>query len=133
MPKWGIHVSMDQLGHPAASLRNVVQLAKAFNRDAALVILGTYNLALSLSALREHMDGGQGERLAAQQALLRNSISERRLRELKDKLGNADLVLRVSPSRWCARTRCSSDTLRRSVTRTDSLGTWSEPSCSRPA
>jgi hypothetical protein len=94
MPKWGIHVSIDQLGHPAASLRDVVQLAKAFNRDAALVILGTYNLALSLSALRERMDGGKGERLAAQQALLRNSISELRLRELKAKLGNADLVHR---------------------------------------
>lgn len=94
MPKWGVYVSIDQLGYPAASVRDVVQLAKSFNRDAGLVILGTYNLALSLSAVRERLDGGRGERLRAQQALLRNSISEPRLRELKDKLGNADLVLR---------------------------------------
>jgi hypothetical protein len=94
VPHWGIYISIDQLGYPAASVRDVVQVAKTINRDAGLIILGTYNLALSLAALRVGLEGGAGDRLSAQQALLRNSISEIRLRELRDKIGNAPLVER---------------------------------------
>ena len=62
-------------------------MAKTINRDAGLIILGTYNLLLSLASLRSALTGEVSERLAAQQALLRHSISDQRLRELKDKLG----------------------------------------------
>jgi hypothetical protein len=69
VPHWGIYISTDQLGYPAASVRDVVQLAKTFNRDAGLVILGTYNLALSLAALRVGLEGGAGDRQAAHQTM----------------------------------------------------------------
>jgi hypothetical protein len=94
VPNWGIYISIDQLGYPAASLRDVIQQVKTINRDAGLVILGTYNLALSLAAVRVGLDVATTDRLAAQQALLRNTISERRLKELRDKLGSAQLVRR---------------------------------------
>jgi len=94
MPNWGLYISIDQLGYPAASIRDVVQMAKTINRDAGLIVLCTYNLLLSLASLRPELTGEASDRLTAQQALLRNSISEKRLRELKDKLGDAHLVRR---------------------------------------
>ena len=87
MPRWGVYISLEELGHPRASIRDAVGIASTLNRDRALVILGTYNLALAVASMR-----GVSERVNAQEALLRNSISESRLRELRDKLGNANLA-----------------------------------------
>jgi hypothetical protein len=92
MPDWSTYISLDQLGHPKASVRDVVQLATTINRQRGLTILGTYNLALSLSAIKDGGTPDMAQRLASQEALLRNSVSERRLRELRDKLGRAKLI-----------------------------------------
>lgn len=89
MPQWGVYISLEELGHPRATIREVVGIVRTLNRDRALIILGTYNLALSIACIR-----GVSERVSAQEALLRNCISESRLRELRDKLGNANLANR---------------------------------------
>jgi len=47
MPRWGTFVSLDELGHPPATLREVVQSAAKINRDAGLIILGMFNLVAS--------------------------------------------------------------------------------------
>jgi hypothetical protein len=85
-----VYISIDQLGYPRASIREVVQLASTFNRDAALRIIGMYNLAVSLAATK--FEGRQDERLKVQTALLRNSISARRLREMQGRFFNAHLL-----------------------------------------
>ncbi len=95
MAQWGVYISIDQLGYPRASVRDAVRLASTLNRDAGLVILGLYNLALSLASIKGREEGLRSERFDAQEALIRNSISEKRLRELRDKLGGKQLV--VSP------------------------------------
>jgi hypothetical protein len=92
MPRFGTHISIDQLGYPRATIRDVVALIKSLNRDAALVILGTYNLTLSLASTKNWDGEEAGQRLEAQAALMRNSISAKRLRELKHHFGNGSLV-----------------------------------------
>ena len=52
MPNWGLYISIDQLGYPRASIRDVVQLASTFNRDASLRIIGMYNLVASVAATK---------------------------------------------------------------------------------
>src|SRR5262245_24287998 len=94
MPKWGVYISIDQLGYPQASIKDVIRLTKTLYRDSALQILGTYNLAISLATTKSGDPEEMGERYEAQRALLRNSISETRLRELQDKMGNEQLLNR---------------------------------------
>jgi len=89
LEQFGTYISIDQLGYPRASIRDCVQIAETINRRAGLIILGMYNLALALASIRK---GDGDDRLKAQEALLRNSVSESRLRDLKAKLGNANLV-----------------------------------------
>jgi len=91
MPRWGTYISIDQLGYRRASVRDVVQLASTINRDAGLIILGMYNLALALASMKDGQEQ-QTERLNVQSALLRNSISEKRLREMKAKFPHSHLV-----------------------------------------
>ena len=90
MPNWGLYISIDQLGYPRASVREVVQLASTFNRDAALRIIGMYNLAVSVTATK--FEGREDERLKVQTALLRNSISAGRLREMQGKFFDTNLL-----------------------------------------
>ncbi len=92
MPRFGTYISIDQLGYPRASIRDVVRLASSLNRDAALVILGIYNLSISLASTKSWDGADAPERLNVQTALLRNSISEARLRQLRAVFTNADLV-----------------------------------------
>ena len=48
MPRWGTFVvSLDELGYPAATLREVAQSAAKINRDAGLIVLGMFNLVAS--------------------------------------------------------------------------------------
>src|SRR5437870_11578631 len=92
MPRWGTYISIDQLGYRRASVRDVVQLASTINRDAGLIILGMYNLALALASMKDGQEQ-QTERLNVQSALLRNSISEKRLREMKAEFPHSHLEI----------------------------------------
>src|SRR5439155_9958225 len=67
MPRWGTYISIDQLGYRRASVRDVVQLASTINRDAGLIILGMYNLALALASMKDGQEQ-QTERLNVQSA-----------------------------------------------------------------
>ena len=52
MANWSTFISIDELGHPPATIRGCVQLASTFNREAALNILGMYNLSISLASMK---------------------------------------------------------------------------------
>src|SRR5581483_8353640 len=86
------HISIDQLGYRRASIRDVVQLATGLNREAALIILGIYNLSLSLASVRTATLGTLADRYEAQRALFRLSLSETRLTEIKAHFGDAQLL-----------------------------------------
>jgi hypothetical protein len=92
MLKLGTIVSLDQLGYPPPSLRDAVQLAAQINREAGLNILGMFNLVQSVATINGRLTGDLSSRVRVQEWSLSQCISARRLRELRDKLGNASLL-----------------------------------------
>ena len=92
MAQVGSFVSLDELGYPRASVREVVQMARRVNRDAGLVVLGMFNLVQSMATAEGVLTGRFDARVEAQERLLAQSLSARRLLELRDKLGAASLL-----------------------------------------
>lgn len=92
MLRLGTIVSLDQLGYPPPTLRDAMQLAARINRDAGLNIIGMFNLVQSIATINGRLTGDLSARVRVQEWSLSQCISARRLRELRDKLGNASLL-----------------------------------------
>jgi hypothetical protein len=90
-PRVGAVVALPELGEPRPTLADVVRLAKQINRQAGLTMLGQFNLLLAAAALRERLDSDEDARWKAQELLLRTTISQRRLNQLRGKLQDAHL------------------------------------------
>jgi hypothetical protein len=93
-PRISTVVSLDQLGYPKPSIRDAIHLASRINRDAGLLMLARFNLVQSVAAINAELTGNVQSRVRAQEKLISLAISERRLRELKDKLRNASLLVK---------------------------------------
>ncbi len=91
-PRISTVVSLDQLGYPKPSIRDAIHLASRINRDAGLLMLARFNLVQSVAAINAELTGNVQSRVRAQEKLISLAISDRRLRELKDKLGNTSLL-----------------------------------------
>ncbi|HWW83892.1 MAG TPA: hypothetical protein VNZ26_09845 [Vicinamibacterales bacterium] len=88
-PKLGIFIDLPLIHEPKPSLAEVVRLAKTINREAGLALLGKMNLALSVAALDDELNDGTNSRLPrVQQMLIRDTISRRRLVQIKSALGH---------------------------------------------
>jgi hypothetical protein len=90
-PRIGRVIDLPLIGEPRPTLREVVQLAKTINRDAGTKVLAQMNLFLGVAAVREDLDRDPDARWKAQERMIAATVSQRRLRQLKDKLGNAHL------------------------------------------
>jgi hypothetical protein len=73
----------------------VNQIAKTVNRSAGVTVLGQMNLFLGAASIKEDLESDRDVRWKAQEHLIRTTVSERRLRHLKDKLFTAHLRDRV--------------------------------------
>ena len=85
-PRLGAFISLPELGEPKPTLREVIQIAKTINRSAGLTVLGQMNLFLGAASIKENLDSDSDAKWKAQEHLIRTTVSERRLRNLKDKL-----------------------------------------------
>ena len=88
-------ISLPELGEPKPTLREVIQIAKTINRAAGLTVLGQMNLLLGAAAIKENLESDFDARWQAQEHLIRTTVSERRLRILKDNLFTAHLSDRI--------------------------------------
>ena len=82
----GTFISLPELGEPKPTLREVVQIAKTINKTAGLTVLGQMSLFLGAATIKEDLDSDGDVRRKVQEHLIRTTISERRIRILKDKL-----------------------------------------------
>ena len=94
-PRVGAFISLPELGEPKPALRDVVQIAKTVNRNAGLTVLGQMNLFLGAASIKEDLAKDPDAKWKAQEYLIRTTVSERRLKNLKDKLFTAHLRDRV--------------------------------------
>ena len=94
-PRVGTFISLPELGEPKPTLREVIQIAKTINRTAGLTVLGQMNLFLGAATIKEDLESDRDVRWKAQEHLIRTTVSERRLRILKDKLFTAHLSYRI--------------------------------------
>lgn len=88
-------VSLPDLGEPTPTLREVIQIAKTINRGAGLTTLGQMNLFLGAAAIKENLESDYDARWKAQEHLIRTTVSEQRLRNLKANLFSAHLSDRI--------------------------------------
>lgn len=90
-PRIGRVIDLPLIGEPRPTLREIVQLAKTINRDAGVKVLAQMNLFLGVAAVQEDLERDADARWKAQQSMVAATVSERRLRQLKAKLGKAHL------------------------------------------
>ncbi|MEK7994087.1 MAG: hypothetical protein AAB403_09815 [Planctomycetota bacterium] len=90
-PRIGTIVDLPQLGDPAISFRQVVHIAQGINRTAGITLLAQLNLLLGVAAIKEDLNTDPNVRWQAQDLLLRTTISQRRVNQLRDKLRSAHL------------------------------------------
>lgn len=88
-PETATVISLTQLGYPRPSIRDAIRLAQTINRRAGLNILSLFNLCLSWAAIRSRMYGDRTARESVQKKLFAGVIAERRLAEIKSKIGSA--------------------------------------------
>jgi hypothetical protein len=82
----GKFIDLQVLGLPRPTLRDVIQIASTINRNSALPLLGQINLLLSTAAIARAMDKDDRAPARVQEMLLRDTISQRRLDQIKRSL-----------------------------------------------
>lgn len=82
----GKFIDLQVLGLPKPTLRDVIQIAATINRRSALPLLGQINLLLSTAAITHAMEGDSKARARVQEMLLRDTISQRRLDQIRGSL-----------------------------------------------
>jgi hypothetical protein len=90
-PRIGRVIDLPSIGDRRPTLREVVQLAKTMNRDAGVKVLAQMNLFLGVATVQEDLERDPDARWKAQERMIAATVSERRLRQLQNKLGNAHL------------------------------------------
>ena len=95
LPRVGSFISLPELGEPKPTLREVIQIAKTINRAAGLTMLGQMNLFLGAAAIKEDIESDLDVRWKAQEHLIQTTVSDRRLRLLKENLFTAHLSDRI--------------------------------------
>jgi len=88
-------ISLTELGHPKPSWDDARAIVRTLNRDAATIIFSQFNLFLAAASMQSFQRNDLGIRRWAQEKIISNIISSERLRELQQKLGNADLAERI--------------------------------------
>ena len=95
LPRVSSFISLPELGEPKPTLREVIQITKTINRAAGLTVLGQMNLFLGAAAIKEDLESDLDVRWKAQEHLIHTTVSERRLRILKEHLFTSHLGDRI--------------------------------------
>jgi hypothetical protein len=90
-PRAGLVIDLPLIGDPKPTFREVVQIAKRINRDLGVTMLAKMNLLLGIAAIKEDLSGDADVRWKTQERLIADTVSERRLNQLKDKMRHAHL------------------------------------------
>ena len=90
-PRAGLVIDLPLIGDPKPTFREVVQIAKRINRDFGITMLAKMNLLLGIAAIKEDLSGDTDVRWKTQERLIADTVSERRLNQLKDKIRHAHL------------------------------------------
>lgn len=88
-------ISLTELGYPKPTWDDARTLVRSLNRDAAFIVLTQVNLFLSVASIQSYQNGDLKIRRFAQEKLISNIISAKRLEEIRQKVGNADLIDRI--------------------------------------
>jgi hypothetical protein len=88
-------ISLTELGYPKPTWDDAKKLAATLNREAAFIVLAQTNLFLSVASIQSHQHRDLNIRRYAQERVIANFISEVRLAEIRNKVGNADLIDRI--------------------------------------
>jgi hypothetical protein len=88
-------ISLTELGYPKPTWDDAKKLAATLNREAAFIVLAQANLFLAVASIQSYQKGDLMIRRFAQERVIANFISEKRLEEIRQKVGNADLIDRI--------------------------------------
>ena len=88
-------ISLTELGYPKPTWQDARTLVQTLNRDAAFIVLTQFNLFLSVASIQSFQNGDLKLRRFAQETVISNIISAKRLEEIREKVGNADLIDRI--------------------------------------
>jgi hypothetical protein len=85
-------IGRERLGEPMATLREAIEIAAAVNREVGLELLGQLNLFLGVAAQKDSQVGGDEHSVVAQRQLISETISKRRLEQLRRALAGASMA-----------------------------------------
>jgi hypothetical protein len=88
-------ISLTELGYPKPTWDDARKLVAGLNRDAAFIVLAQLNPFLAVASIQADQNGDLKPRRFAQEKIISNIISAKRLDEIRQKVGNADLVDRI--------------------------------------
>ncbi len=88
-------ISLTELGYSKPTWDDARKLVQGLNRDAAFIVLAQFNLFLAVASIQSYQDNDLKIRRFAQERVIANIISAKRLEEIRQKVGNADLVDRI--------------------------------------
>jgi len=88
-------ISLTELGYPKPAWDDAKKLVQGLNRDAAFIVLAQFNLFLAVASIQSHQNSDLKIRRFAQEKIISNIISAKRLEEIRQKVGNADLIDRI--------------------------------------
>lgn len=88
-------ISLTELGYPKPTWEDAKALVRGLNRDAAFIVLAQFNLFLAVASIQALQNNDLKTRRYAQEKIISNIISAKRLEEIRQKVGNADLVDRI--------------------------------------
>lgn len=88
-------ISLTELGYPKPTWDDAKKLVQDLNRDAALIVLAQLNLFLAVGSIQSYQNNDLKIRRFAQEKIISNIISAKRLEEIRQKVGNADLIDRI--------------------------------------
>jgi hypothetical protein len=88
-------ISLTELGYPKPTWDDAKKLAATLNREAAFIVLAQANLFLAVASIQSFQKSDLMIRRFAQERVIANFISAKRLEEIRQKVGNADLIDRI--------------------------------------
>jgi hypothetical protein len=88
-------ISLMELGYPKPTWDDAKKLVQGLNRNAAFIVLAQFNLFLAVASIQSFQNNDLRIRRFAQEKIISNIISARRLEEVRQKVGNADLIDRI--------------------------------------
>jgi len=84
-----------ELGYQKPTWDDAKKIVQGLNRDAAFIVLSQTNLFLAVASIQSYQNGDLKIRRFAQEKIISNIISAKRLEEIRQKIGNADLIDRI--------------------------------------